>query len=101
LANYPTIDLDGVAVSGHDDTSQAVHPQHMNDLKHFVRYVCRGFENHSMWVWSLNHCIAVSFVTELAVLFQDVGQLSNSQLWAKKPKKLHWHDDISSCPSTI
>ncbi len=36
------------------------HPQHMKVVTHLV-YVWSGCGNHSMWVWSLNHCTRASF----------------------------------------
>jgi hypothetical protein len=39
------------------------HTQHMKVAKHLV-YVWGGYGNHSMWVWSLNHCTEASFSTK-------------------------------------
>ena len=36
------------------------HPQHMKAVKHLL-YVWSGYENHSMWVWSLTRCPMASF----------------------------------------
>ena len=44
-------------------TDPYTHPQHMKVVKPLA-YVWRGCENHTMWLWSPNHCTKASFSTK-------------------------------------
>jgi hypothetical protein len=69
------------------------HPQHVKVGKHLV-YVWGGYGNHSMWVWSLNHCTKASFSTKQSPgILADVPNLGQ-QVW------LYQHDDGSISTST-
>ena len=50
----------------------------MNDFKHLA-YECRGCEDQSMWVWSLNNSTMITFVPQLR--HQRVGSM---QIWSIK-----------------
>ena len=52
-ADFPNLDRP-VWLQWHDDGSIS-HPQHMKVVKHLL-YVWSGCDNHTMWLWSLNHC---------------------------------------------
>ena len=56
------------------------HPQHMKVVKQ-LSYVWSGCGNHSMWVWSLNHCTRASFSAKQWPRISADFQNPDLQVW--------------------
>ena len=61
-------------------TDPCPHPLHVTIVNHLV-YVWSGCGNHSMWVWSLNHCTRASFgAKQWPRILSDIPKLGRQVL---------------------